>query len=355
MRWNLRRILTAAVLLAVTGVGTAWAQEPTREREQERVRAAQDRVAEAQRELEAAVTALREQESSEARRRLQEAIAGLQAARRELDRGRVFSLLTPEQGFSVALSGSGPKLGVYLSSERDPEADSIGAVLDRVVEDGPAEKAGLRDGDIIVSAGGESLAQTSRYGISPANKLIRIKNDLDVGDTLHVQYRRDDQTREADIVLEDMATSTWSYSLGDPAVGIVAPRVEVEPRFVTVEPRAFAGELALGIRGWTTLGWLDMELVTLDDDLGAYFGTTEGLLVVRAPKDNTLNLKSGDVILNVDGREPTSQAHLVRIMRSYEPGETFQMEIMRNQRRQTVSGQVPERDTDTFWRRERQY
>jgi S1-C subfamily serine protease len=94
-----------------------------------------------------------------------------------------------------------------------------------------------------------------------------------------------------------------------------------------------------------------MELVELDEDLGAYFGTSEGLLVVRAPEDDDLDFRSGDVILDVDGRRPADQSHLVRIMRSYEAGETMHIGIMRNRNRETVSITVPERDSDFSWYR----
>ncbi|HET7039081.1 MAG TPA: PDZ domain-containing protein, partial [Gemmatimonadales bacterium] len=90
--------------------------------------------------------------------------------------------------------------------------------------------------------------------------------------------------------------------------------------------------------------WADMELTTIDADLGSYFGTTEGLLVVRAPKDSFLNLKSGDVILRIGGRVPTSPSHAVRILRSYEPGDEVVVQIMRNKQRTEVKGTVPEKE-----------
>jgi S1-C subfamily serine protease len=87
-----------------------------------------------------------------------------------------------------------------------------------------------------------------------------------------------------------------------------------------------------------------VELVTLDEDLGAYFGTSEGLLVVRAPGDSDLGLRSGDVILSIDGRAPTSPSHALRILRSYDQGESVSMQIMRNKSRTTVDFMVPEND-----------
>src|SRR5207249_1675715 len=82
-------------------------------------------------------------------------------------------------------------------------------------------------------------------------------------------------------------------------------------------PAAMAGwDLAFGTP------WGDLELVNLNSDLGEYFGTKDGILVVKAPSDSSLPVRSGDVILSVGGRKPSSPSHAMRIFHSYEPGET---------------------------------
>jgi S1-C subfamily serine protease len=95
--------------------------------------------------------------------------------------------------------------------------------------------------------------------------------------------------------------------------------------------------------------WSDMELTTLDANLGGYFGTTEGLLVVRAPGDSLLGLRSGDVILRIGGRVPSSPSHAVRILSSYEAGDEIRIEVMRNKRQMEVKAIVPERERGMFW------
>ena len=64
----------------------------------------------------------------------------------------------------------------------------------------------------------------------------------------------------------------------------------------------------------------------LTPQLGSYFGTSEGVLVVRAPEEEGLKLQDGDVILSIDGRKPTSGSHATRILRSYQPGEKLTMQ-----------------------------
>ena len=86
----------------------------------------------------------------------------------------------------------------------------------------------------------------------------------------------------------------------------------------------------------------DMELVELNKGLGRYFGTDTGLLVVNAPRSEALKLQDGDVIQSIDGREPTSVGHAMRILSSYQAGEKVELGIMRDKRRQTLDIEMPD-------------
>jgi hypothetical protein len=85
-----------------------------------------------------------------------------------------------------------------------------------------------------------------------------------------------------------------------------------------------------------------MEVVELTEGLGRYFGTDEGLLVISAPKTNDFRLEEGDVIQSIDGRKPGSVDHCMRILASYQPGESLELKIMRDQRAQTLRVAIPE-------------
>jgi hypothetical protein len=94
--------------------------------------------------------------------------------------------------------------------------------------------------------------------------------------------------------------------------------------------------------------WGGIELVKLNPDLGDYFGTREGVLVVRAPEDSSLALKGGDVILSVGERKPSSPEQAMRILRSYDAGETVTLDVLRKQKHVTVTWKVPEPDGRYF-------
>jgi len=94
---------------------------------------------------------------------------------------------------------------------------------------------------------------------------------------------------------------------------------------------------------------MDMELATLTPRLGSYFGADKGVLVVRAPAGGSLKLEDGDVILAIDGRQPTSGSHATRILGSYQPGEKITLRIVRQHKTLDLEATLPE---DTIFQRD---
>jgi hypothetical protein len=88
------------------------------------------------------------------------------------------------------------------------------------------------------------------------------------------------------------------------------------------------------------------ELVPMTPKLGQYFGTETGLLVVRAPDDSRLKLEDGDVIVDIDGRTPSSPSHALRILSSYQSGEKLKLNVLRAKKRMSFEITVPE---DATW------
>lgn len=84
-----------------------------------------------------------------------------------------------------------------------------------------------------------------------------------------------------------------------------------------------------------------MELTALTPQLGRYFGTDRGVLVVRAPKHGVLKLQDGDVILSIGGRTPASSSQAIRILTSYDPGEKISLVVMRDHHRINITASLP--------------
>lgn len=248
------------------------------------------------------------------------------------------------RGFSFTFNGNRARIGVLVNRAANAESDKYGAKIDAVTPGGPADKAGLKAGDVITKFNGTALAGVSAEDedeSGPGGKLVDLVGDLDPGDTVQVEYRRGTETKTATLVTEEQ----------DNMFGGRLPSVREFEMPRTPMPFVFSPEGEGGFTMCMGDAWCDLELVTLNSDLGDYFGSKDGVLVVKAPADSALPLKGGDVILSIGGRKPTSPAHAMRILRSYDAGETVAIEIMRHQRRQTLSWTVPQ--PENHWRRMR--
>jgi S1-C subfamily serine protease len=84
-----------------------------------------------------------------------------------------------------------------------------------------------------------------------------------------------------------------------------------------------------------------MQLTKLTPQLGRYFGTDRGVLVVRAPAHGVLKLQDGDVILAIGGRTPKSRSQAIRILTSYDPGQKIELLVLREHHRINITATMP--------------
>ena len=52
------------------------------------------------------------------------------------------------------------------------------------------------------------------------------------------------------------------------------------------------------------------------------------------------------MVVAIDGRKTAGPSQLLRILRSYETGETFKMDIFRNRKRVTVNARLGDKPAD---------
>lgn len=240
------------------------------------------------------------------------------------------------------------RLGIVVSLEQE-SSDSIGALVQSVTPNGPADKAGIRSGDVIVRVNGRALVGPARPGQvspTPGMALITMGSRVQPGDTMVVQYQRGKERKNATIVAGDDPVWTFMQTIPDirevpvpdgsmfeegPEIRL---RVDGQPRMA--EPMRTPGYRMLML----TRPLADLELAPLNPELGRYFGTPDGVLVINVPPDSKLGLKPGDVVFTVDGRKVRSPGQLLRTLQSYEAGEAFKLEIMRLKKREVITGTI---------------
>ena len=328
---------TAVALLTTVCAPTAFAQQgaegqqqaerqaEAQRRDAQRAQAeAQRAQAQAQRAQAQAQRAQVQGEQGDLQRELQNAREQLQEAAREVSRLSA-QLVNPvlkdvTRQFQYSYSQHRGVLGLAI------EDTELGVRVTGVTPNGAGADAGMAVGDTIVAIEGAELAAPPAAGAkrqSPSQLLLAQLGNVKPGDDVELRVLRNGDYRMMHVKAREQR---W-----DVFVNPGFPNLPNLPNLPNTWPDAF----------WRHNVWADLQLATLSPGLGDYFGTKDGLLVVRAPKDSMLPLKDGDVILDIAGRKPTSPEHAMRILASFEPGETLRVSVMRHQKREAIEGKVP--------------
>ncbi len=235
------------------------------------------------------------------------------------------------------LMGRRARLGLKVNL-RARETDSIGAYVDAVTPNGPAANAGVRSGDVIVKVDGKSVltgetaSRDDRESL-PGLRLIELAATLEPNDTMPIEFRRGKERKTVTVVTADEPTIVFR---GQPGAAAFDFRYPAEGQGILPDGEDVFVERSV-LYGSPLA---NLELAPLNPDLGQYFGTTTGVLVISVPGDFQLKLKAGDVVLAVDGRKPESPSHLLRILRSYRDTESFKLDVLRNRKRLAVEGRL---------------
>jgi hypothetical protein len=298
------------------------------------------------------------------------------------------------------------RLGVSLSGSQGDEYDAQGARIESILEDSPAEAAGLQEGDVITHLNGQSLLAPipdeadkdfDQDESLPVQRLLALAGELEEGDEVEVRYLRDGEpetvTFEA-AEMDDPAFTILRGNLGDARVlrwdpeergawsftlpegrhfefnfqelkeleelealedlnikmwkpedmeelenleiylkdlDVDAPNIRLRS-FYEGEPNVYAfsgGDTPFVYRAFGRYGGYGLELAELNPGLAEYFSTDQGLLILEVDEDSTLGLMAGDVIQAIGDREVEDRGDIMRILGSYEEGETVTFTVVR--------------------------
>lgn len=336
-----------------------------------------------QREEQARERALQQEELAMAREELGRAHRELSEATREVARAHRDLSRSNQRHRAVRHVNLGDRavIGVVLGKESEKGIELIG-----VSPDGPAERAGLKQGDVLISIQGVDLAGADA---SARKSIYEVMSETADGEELAVIVERNGEPLDFTVTAEHREPRGWQSVIRIPDVPMVegapgephlvvetieipdidheALAARIEELTESLEARKFlyASPDTEDLEHWalqfdgefSDFGehalreaniWFGMprtqglELTPINEGLGDYFKTDRGVLVIKAREDNAYQLESGDVILEIDSHEVDSPSDMMRVLREVQPGSEIDISIKRKRRDKTLTIVVPE-------------
>jgi C-terminal processing protease CtpA/Prc len=317
---------------------SAHSQEPA----DSRVAQLQQRLAEAQARL--AERLANEQESLEARVQDRVLQASARAAFQEAQEQQRRFEVTPEPGDENAMVFLGDEgaswLGVEsqeISAEKAKELKlpaERGVLLERIVPDSPAARAGLKDSDVITEINGQRVEGAAQFR--------RMIHEIPAGRTVQLTVWRDGHAQSISVTLgkSEERGNMW-FKTAPRAFSFQLPKIEI-PEVAPMPEMDWGGYGVLaGAR--PRLG-IDAE--DLSGQFGAYFGAPdgEGVLVREVNSGSPAEkagVKSGDVITSVNGERVRSLGDLREKLAGKREEKTVKLGVLRNKNEMTITVELP--------------
>lgn len=219
----------------------------------------------------------------------------------------------------------GPRLGIGISESSDP----AGVRVDSVMADSAAAQAGLQAGDVIVAIDGQALDRDKPATRALARKVHQHRREQ----PLTVRFVRDGREQEVQVTPTAMKQPGLPPELHHrlselrSLEGVDSGEIERQVERQLTRVRELVGNNS----------WMRVRLSGMNEGLGQYFGTSEGVLVLEVPADSELPIRSGDVILRVADQAVLSPRDMMRVLHQQRGEDSIAVEILRQGRREQVS------------------
>jgi serine protease Do len=238
----------------------------------------------------------------------------------------------------TVLAGRGAEIGVSIRDiESSDKSTSGGVVVEEVRKDGPADKAGLKQADVIVEFDGEHVRS--------ARQFTRLVQETVPGRIVKATVVRDGQKKDVQLTPGDrgdgmsvLYEGNMREYLGnlDRGFGRLGDRLQN----FNFDNFSFALPQLDG------RGRLGISVEELTPQLATYFGAKDGVLVASVSDDSPASragLKAGDVITKVNNEQVGSRDELTRLLREMKDGGDVSLGIVREKKESTVTVKLESR------------
>lgn len=201
-------------------------------------------------------------------------------------------------------------------------AEERGVLITSVAEGSPAERAGLKRGDVVFEYNGQAV-----HGVE---QFIRLVRETPVGRTVTLKVNRD-----GSVVTIPASIGTCKNC------GPFGPLGEI--RIPDIQVWSFPHDLPSVFTTWRS-GMLGIEAEAIESQLAEYFGVPGGVLIRSVKPDSPAakaGLKAGDVITKAGDRPVKRPREVTEAVRSAKGGP-LALTIVRDKREMTVTVLVEE-------------
>ena len=192
-----------------------------------------------------------------------------------------------------------------------------GVLVTYVIDDSPADEAGIKKGDVILKYEGRSV----RY----SDELIEYVRKTPPGEKAKIEIDRNGKTKKFEVEIEKSRRRVVIDKFGDGGHGFTFYSKDNES------------------------GFLGVDMYDLTDGLREYFDVEddEGVLIVNVIEDSPAEkagFKSGDIIVKVDKRVIEDSDDLRKAISKHEPDEKVKIDYIRNKKKSSKTVKLGERE-----------
>ncbi len=209
-----------------------------------------------------------------------------------------------------------------------------GVAVEKVVENSPAQQAGVQIGDVIVAIDGEE--------ISSIRKMMRIISEIAPDHQAKLTVLRNGEELEFTATLAKRPMPKFEDVPSIRRFPVPMSEGQIM-RFPIPDLPSSDGEILVRKPGNTIVYYnedrqIGARVTKLTKQLGEHFGVSEGMLINEIIEDSPaekVGLKAGDVIVELDGNRITNQLELTRALMAKKEGEVL-LTIVRDKTKQNV-------------------
>jgi serine protease Do len=212
-----------------------------------------------------------------------------------------------------------------------------GVGVSRVSEGSPAERAGLKKGDVLLQFDGEAVTST--------RKLLRLLGEAAPEQTVRLTISRNGSEQQLTATLSKRENAARAYGMLAPEARAVIPRAPRAPQEWGNAPEVFTFGFGNSRRVGVSTTPLTKQLA---DHLGVSGGT--GLLITSVAENSAASkagLRAGDVITEVNGARVEDTGDFIRELNRKDDGEVT-LTITRDKSQRTIKVTPERRQNPSF-------